>query len=128
MKLSFSALKQPFLFKGVILLSIFFALFVAWTMPSKALGILGGPITSVFYCPCSANLAIVVGPPYAGIFMYEPGFSDLKAFYQIFRPGPEVLGSYVPGGACMMFIPYGCAPMATPIGTIDDLIGVGTSL
>lgn len=125
MKLPFLMKKRQMVVGGIFVLSFFVAAYSVWIKPSKAVLQFGGQITSVFYCPCSANLAIVVGPPSPGVFMYQPGVSMVYAWYQIFRPGPWVLGTYTPGGACMMFIPYGCAPMAAPMGTITQ---VGTSL
>jgi hypothetical protein len=125
MKLPTITRKRSFILGTAAILLLLGVSFGLWVKSSKAIIPFGGPITSVFYCPCSANLAVVVGPPSPGIFMYQPGASTVYAFYQIFRPGPWVLGNYVPGGACMMFIPYGCAPMAFPMGTINE---VGTSL
>lgn len=125
MKLPFKIRKRPFV---LVLVSIFFLFVVSfgfWIKSSKAIIPFGGPILNVFYCPCSANLAVVVGPPSPGVFMYQPGSTIVYAFYQIFRAGPWVLGNYTPGGACLMFIPYGCAPIAYPLGTIME---VGTSL
>lgn len=85
----------------------------------------GGKILEVVYCPCSFNLAVTVGPPNGGVFTYEPGASIVDSFYQIFRPGPWVLGWYAPGGACLDFCVDCCYPMRTPIGTI---IETGTSM
>lgn len=117
--------KSPIILGASVLLLVFAVSFGFWVKSSKAIIPFGGPVTAVAYCPCSGNLAIVVGPPGPGIFMYQPGASTVYSFYQIFRPGPWVLGTYTPGGSCMMFIPYGCAPMLFPMGTIDE---VGTSL
>lgn len=98
---------------------------------SKAILQFGGEILNVTYCTCSMNLAITVGPPAGGVFTYEPG-ATVYAFYQIFRPGPWVLGTDVPGGECLSW--YMCGPdpcclpdfsTAPPVGTIAE---VGTSL
>ncbi len=93
---------------------------------SKAIIPFGGPILSVTMCPCSANLAITVGAPNGGIFTFEPGVTMIKPFYQLFRPGPWVLGNYTPGSTgCWMFFVDGCFPLLTPVGTINE---VGTSM
>jgi hypothetical protein len=125
MKLLTITQKHPFVLGITAVLLLLAVSFGFWVKSSKAIIPFGGQITSVFYCPCSGNLAVVVGPPSGGIFMYQPGATIVYAFYQIFRPGPWVLGNYTPGGSCMQFIPYGCAPMAWPTGTINE---VGTSL
>jgi len=125
MKHSFLVRKSPFIFGITVSLFVVVASFGLFVKPSKAILEFGGPITNVFYCPCSWNLAIAVGLPSPGLFMYQPGVTMVYSFYQLFRPGPWVLGTYTPGGSCMQFIPYGCAPMAFPQGTITE---VGTSL
>lgn len=122
-----------FIKRHPIAMSFVFAIFIVTVSFSlrvkagRALGIapFGGRILSVQYCPCSWNLAITVGPPVGGVFTYEPGFSTVRAFYQIFRPGPWVLGTYVPGGSCLTFCHWCCMPANFPIGTIDE---VGTSM
>lgn len=122
-----------FLKKHPILTSLFFAVFlivVSFSLrikSGKAIGVLpfGGQILDVTYCPCSFNLAITVGPPNGGVFTYEPGGSIIKAFYQIFRPGPWVLGWYSPGGVCLDFCTDCCYPLRSPTGTISE---AGTSM
>lgn len=107
---------------------VFFLIITSFGMrvkSGKAIVPFGGQILAVTYCPCSANVAITVGPPAGGVFTYD-GSGMVYAFYQLFRPGPWVLGSYIPGSpGCWMFVPHGCVPIATPIGTISE---VGTSM
>ncbi|OIO30907.1 hypothetical protein AUJ77_01015 [Candidatus Nomurabacteria bacterium CG1_02_43_90] len=122
---------------AIITSSLFVLLFIITSFGLKikstnAIMPFGGKIQKVTYCTCSLNLAILVGPPGPGVFTYEPGASSIKAFYQIFRPGPWVLGSYTPGGVCTSWYICGTSPcclpdMTTPppIGTISD---AGTSM
>ena len=116
--------KYPFLL-GIA--SILFFLAVSFGVGVKtsnaALLGFGGRILWVMPCPCSGNLAIAIGPPRGGIYSFGPG-SIPYAWYQIFHPGPWALGSYVPGNACLWFIPFGCAGFPT-MGT---MINVGTSM
>lgn len=110
------------------LVVVFFLVVTSFGMrvkSGKAMIPFGGQILSVTYCPCSANLAITVGPPSGGIFTYD-GTGMVYPFYQLFRSGPWVLGSYTPGsGGCWVYVTHGCAPTAFPIGTISE---VGTSM
>jgi hypothetical protein len=80
----------------------------------------GGRITDVYYC-CN-GLAIIVGPPSAGWYLFTGG-SILKAHYNIYGPGPWVLGYARPGGTCLVkeALCLGTLPMQ---GTI---LQVGTS-
>ena len=84
----------------------------------------GGWIGWVTYCTCSFNLLLTVVGPSPGNFVLQPGVSIIFPFGQVYRPGPAVVGSYTPGGACMVFSGKGCAPEPVT-GTI---IMIGTSL
>ncbi len=84
----------------------------------------GGPITGTFYCTCSANILISVGPPNPGVFIYEPGGTVLYPYGRVWSPGAYALGLYSPGGACLVFVLVGCAPIPTE-GT---MLEIGTSL
>ncbi len=81
----------------------------------------GGKIVYVHYCPCSANLAVFVLGVKGGVYTFQPGVSLLFANYQIWRSGPWVVGTYVPGGVCLTW--KKCAGFSTT-GTI---LTVGTS-
>ena len=113
---------------------VFIISFSLWVKRGDALSLMsgfGGRIAWVMPCPCSLNLAILIAPtnPLAppstyGIFSFEPG-SVPFAWYQIFRPGPAVKGTYVaPKNECLWPFPDGCEGFDTR-GTIVD---VGTSL
>ncbi|HAT68243.1 MAG: hypothetical protein A2481_03840 [Candidatus Yonathbacteria bacterium RIFOXYC2_FULL_47_9] len=132
MKLPFIIKKRALVVGITVILLLLVVSFGVWVKSSKAAapvvvaGIpFGGLITYVFYCNCSFNLAVTVGPPVGGIYMYQPGASLIYAYYQIFRSGPWVLGTYVPGGACMVYVAVGCSPALVPTGTI---VTAGTSL
>lgn len=132
MKLPFTIKKRAVMVGVTAILLLLGVSFGVWVKSSKAAapvvvaGIpFGGLILNVFYCNCSFNLAVVVGPPVGGVYMYQPGASLIYAYYQIFRSGPWVLGTFVPGGACMQYVGFGCSPMVIPTGTI---VTAGTSL
>lgn len=94
------------------------------SIPSKgALGF-GGEIMDVMVCDCSENIAIVVGTPTPGVYMYEPT-TILYEYYNLFTSGSWVLGTYTPGGVCLEISGPDCTPLANPTGTIDM---AGTSM
>ncbi len=83
----------------------------------------GGPITGTFYCTCSANLLISIGPPNPGVFIYQPGGTLLDFYGRVWSPGANALGLFSPGGVCLVYVVVGCAPIPTE-GT---MIEIGTS-
>jgi len=83
----------------------------------------GGQITGTFYCNCSANLLISVGPPVPGVFIYQPGGTALYSYGRVWSPGAFALGLYSPGGVCLVYVLVGCAPIPNE-GT---MIEIGTS-
>ena len=85
--------------------------------------IFGGPILWVDYCTCSGNIRLTVGPPVPGAYVFQPGRSIPFLFYQLYRPGPFVLGNATTGGSCSIYVGDGCATLPT-LGTI---FMVGTS-
>ena len=94
-----------------------------------AVGIIpfGGKILVANYCTCSANWGIMIGPPRGGNFIYQPGASQLFAWYKIFTPGAWTLGIASGGAACMQYAGTSCVPDPTvPGGPV--IIMVGTSL
>lgn len=131
MKLFSFTKKYPVKTSLVIVLFLIVASFGLRVKTGKAIIPFGGPILNVTYCTCSVNLAITVGAPNGGVFTYD-GSGIIDAFYQLFRPGPWVLGSYTPGGSCLSWYMCGTSPCcladfttAPPIGTINE---VGTSM
>ena len=81
----------------------------------------GGRIEAVNYC-CN-GIELIIGPPRGGDFLFSWN-SILYAFYQIYRPGPWVLGDAEPGGACV-HIAGGCETSHPTTGIIRQ---IGTSL
>ncbi|MCC6290678.1 hypothetical protein IT398_01240 [Candidatus Nomurabacteria bacterium] len=79
----------------------------------------GGMIEEVEYC-CN-GVAVTIGPPSPGVFMFDET-SQLYSHYNIFSPGPNVVGSAIPGGVCKKLF-FECFPSPT-FGTI---VQVGTS-
>ena len=102
-------------------------LFSSTTHAVSLTTVFGGKIVSVLPCTCPATFGwqITVGPPRPGTFMYRPGISRLFSYFNIFRPGPWVLGTASVYGSCMQISPSGCTP-----GGVGGLIIrlVGTSL
>jgi len=115
---------KMFLKVGVVALSVIMAFFFLFVSKSGALLSFGGNILYVTYCTCSFNLLLTVGPPRGGNFVYQPGVSILYSYGQVYRSVPWVLGGYVPGGMCSIYVGEGCLTVPS-MGTITQ---VGTSL
>lgn len=129
MRLLSSSKKRPIVISFIIVLFLVVASFGMRIKSGKAIGLpFGGRILDVTYCICSANLQITVGAPKGGVFMYEPGASIIDAWYQIFRPGPWVLGSYTPAGACVQLEYYGGDPYCIPHPAMGTISEAGTSM
>lgn len=107
---------------SILVLVISFTIFPAGE--SQAIIPFGGQIKSVFYCTCSNNILLTIGPPNGGSLIYQPGGTRLYAYGQVFRPGPWTLGNYSPGGACLVYVGVGCAA----IGSQGTIKSTGTSL
>jgi len=87
----------------------------------------GGKILTANFCTCSFNWGIKIGPPKGGNFIYQPGASQLFAWYKIFTPGAWALGTASGGAACMQVRGNYCAAdEQVPGGPV--IIMVGTSL
>ncbi len=91
----------------------------------------GGPILFTYECACSGGWLVVVQDqsimtPTPLTFQF--GVSMLRANYNIFTPAVQTLGSYTPGGICLMGSSL-CTGFPT-VGTITPpgMPGVGTSL
>lgn len=94
--------------------------------------VFGGRIVSVVYCTCDASILLFVFDvdlKTAVQLLYIPGFSTLYTAYNVFQPGPLVLGGYIQSGVpCLVVSGSSCVSVGAPIGIIDFLRGVGTSL
>jgi hypothetical protein len=92
----------------------------------------GGQITQVTYCTCSASILlgiqdIATNQNMQTMFYY--GISTLRANYNIFTPGINVIGGVYPsGGSCLVYAGTSCSTEGTAQYTIDTLRGVGTAL
>jgi hypothetical protein len=91
----------------------------------------GGRVIMNMLCPCSANYLITVYDLSLKIplsVMFQPGISSLKMSYNP-TIGETVLGGYIRGtGVCMVYAGVTCTPYGIPLGTIDTLRGIGTTL
>lgn len=83
----------------------------------------GGMILYTFPCTCSANLLVTVGTPRGGVFVYQPGASQIFSHFAI-HPGAWILGGFEPVGVCLQYVGKGCVPIPNE-GTI---VMAGTSL
>ena len=58
-------------------------------------------------------MLLVVGPPSPAVVVYEPEFSQLYAYYNIWEEGVQVLGNYVEGGGyCAIYAGVTCTTIA----------------
>ena len=83
-----------------------FLVFTAWGVKkteSQSLTAFGGKILSVQYC-CN-GIMLTIGPPSAGTYMYYWA-TKLYANYNVFEPGPYVLGRGGKGGFCSNLYNY----------------------
>lgn len=83
----------------------------------------GGPLAFAFYCTCSFNWLITVGPlppTYVTLLSYYPG-SQAYLSYNI--PATRwLLGEYTGGGVCLIVVPHGCLSLPTQ-GLITPVVG-----
>ncbi len=82
-----------------------------------------GPILYVTYC-CN-GVMLTVGPPREVATLMWYWGSPLWAYYNIFEPGPWVLGTYAPVGECQWL--YAFPPCVYPVVTTGSTILIGTS-
>lgn len=91
----------------------------------------GGEITMNMTCPCSANYMLTIldkGTNTSLSIMFQPGLSSLKMNYNP-TVGETVLGGYIRGTAsCMIYEGTSCSSYGNPVGTIDSIRGIGTTL
>ena len=86
----------------------------------------GGVSTMMVTCTCSANLLLYVTDPRGMVLplIYQPGVTVLYKMYQP-RSGVNMLGKYIAGGSCRIYVGSGCVSGGTPVGTMTQL---GTSV
>lgn len=103
------------------------------TSTQIALSQFGGKIIMNTPCLCSSNYMITLldlstKTPLS--VMFQPGVSSLKMNYNP-TVGENIIGGYIRGSAtCLIYVGSGCSPSPTgiPVGTIDTIRGVGTTL
>lgn len=83
----------------------------------------GGPVLTSTVC-CN-GIAILVGPPKPGYFLFTLG-SIPYAWYNQFTPGANVLGTYTPGATCQL-LPF-CAGTLPLTGRINIIGSSGLGL
>lgn len=94
----------------------------------------GGPVLAAIVCSCSANALVTFYDFRTFIptqIIYQPGFSRVNNWFNLFTPGVMILGQYIPGGICMVTVTGSdCESVGAPFGTISSypFAGVGTGL
>jgi hypothetical protein len=106
-------------FAILILTAIFFLLLLT---PAYAVNIFGGRV--LFFLPCNTGIAVTIGPPRPGFFLYVPFLSTTYREYQV-RPPSLVLGNYTPVGLCIFGL--GVPPFGYTIPTQGTIKQIGTS-
>ena len=94
----------------------------------------GGKIKKVTYCTCWYDFGVMLEIEDKSNFnqtlkvFYNPYISKLRAFYNIWTAGPQVIGGYLPTyQACEMTKSYYCNTEDTTSGVIDSIKGIGTT-
>ena len=108
------------------LLASFFLLVASlgvYIKTSEAILPTGGRILYTWYCTCSGGVALLLGTPTPGVYIVQEGATVPYSAYQLYRPGPVILGKSSPGGICL-FVATPCWGFAGE-GT---LLQVGTSI
>lgn len=93
----------------------------AQSLPGVGQKLIGGQIQQVTMC-CN-GVKIKVGQPNSGSFLYLPGKSTLYAYYNIFMPGPWVLGTASGIGVCQKLISFPPCAQTEKVDGIIDIIG-----
>lgn len=92
---------------AVVVAGLFIAgsLFFKQKVDAQVSGIVpfGGVITYVDYC-CDGSVLMWVSPPVPGIYIYSPYVTRMFQNFNIFSPGPWILGNSVPGGFCDLIV------------------------
>ena len=97
----------------------------------------GGSISKVTYCPCAYDLAWIISVKdlvthHTINVKYSLWESKIDANYNIFEPGPNVIGGFTAGYAqCLQQSGYYCKNNSSApspiIGVIDWVRGIGSS-
>lgn len=86
----------------------------------------GGMVIRYTQCTCgpSSMLDIMDVRGQMTQLVYTPGISRIYMYYNIYGTGQNVLGTYTPGGVCLVYVGTGCTSQGIPRGTIQM---IGTS-
>lgn len=106
---------------------------IASAASSAAMPGFGGRLVYVQYCTCTAFLLLFIYDNDKKMviqLMYIPGYSKLLSQYNIFASyGQQVLGGYTYGATgCYVYAGTSCVSIGAPIGIIDAIRGIGSSL
>lgn len=106
-------------------------LFLITPLVSSAQIPIGGVLLTSYECTCSGGWLMVVYDKFTHMtipIVFQWGISRLNSGFNIFTPLTNVLGSYTPGGICLL-VSFDCAGVPV-IGTVSPypMSGIGTSL
>lgn len=110
----------------VILIVVIFPIQIKAQTPIS--GAFGGQILLTLPCPCTKNFLIInrpIGPTSVPLLIFDPNLSILYSFFEIWTPGPYILGTYTGVEPCLVFSPVGCVPYHPKLlgGAKIDIIG-----
>lgn len=111
-------------------ITIIIASMFAISTPTQAQIPFGGPILFSYECACSGGWFMLIYDQFTHLpipMVFQFGVSMPRANYNIYTPAVQTLGTYTPGGICLV-ASLGCNGFATP-ATVSPigLPGIGTS-
>ena len=110
---------------AAIFLIAMMMIFIPKTVEALPFTNFGGQIVGMLPCACSANWILYVRDVRYQMLplIYQPGITFLYKMYQP-RPAVNSLGSFVPGGVCLIYVGTGCSP----VPVVGTMLQLGTSL
>lgn len=109
---------RPIFYIFVVIILVVYANFM---FPKKSLAVLGFGAPIILTTPCTNGIMITIGPlPSSGNYLVSTTPPSKIYAYGSIKPGSWVLGTYSPGGACLV-------PPAAPIPVLGTVIIMGTS-
>lgn len=119
----------------LILVVLMFFYPLSFLIPKQAEAIslpFGGIIIFPVPCICSYSLLIHIIPIGASsppAVNFIPGVSQLYSFFNLFRPGAYLLGTYGPPSPCFILVPFPPFCIPYPLApAAPTIILVGTSI
>ena len=106
---------------GIVILGIF-GIVSGYSLHAQSPLVFGGLVLNSQYCACSGNFLLTLSGPTPGQWVWYPSTPQFANF-QLPRSGVWTLGTYTPGGVCLVPSGDGCAPFGVPIGTISSTVG-----